>query len=153
METVNLGTIRKIKQKLLLINIAFIAIMGVVAMTDYFKDIRIFSIVSVVVLYLIVLFFISLFKFSYVYFNNSGDKITFRYYPIRIIARKYKAIEIPKDKFLGYKIQQYLNLREEIILVQNVKNKNIEYPPISLSALKKQEKEKIYNALKRKLEK
>lgn len=152
MEAVNLGTIRKLKQLNLLINIIFLSLAVLAGTLDFLKNYRISSITSIVIVYILVVLFITMLKYTYFYFNNSGDKITVKYYPIRIIAREYKAIEIPKDQFIGYKLQKaFFGFREEIILVRNIKNKRIEYPPISLMALTKQEKEKIFSALKKRI--
>ncbi len=73
---------------------------------------------------------------NYFYFDDKGDKILIRYYPIRPLGRKKKAIQIPKIAFAGYEIRRTsLGLKKVIILKQHLKKSVVKYPPVSITSL------------------
>lgn len=58
------------------------------------------------------------------------------------------AIEIPKSKFVKYKIKnEFFGLRSSLILYQNTEKGLSKYPPVSLSSLKRSEKRDIIEVL------
>ena len=86
---------------------------------------------------------------NYIYFNDDGDSIILRYYPIRPIARKKSAIQIPKGSFVKFEIRRSVfGLKKTLYLYQRIKNKIARYPAIGLSALNKKELESIENQLR-----
>jgi hypothetical protein len=88
--------------------------------------------------------YISLLKHYYIHFSDEGDKLTFRFYRMRIIGKKYKAYEIPKKLFKGFESKfSFKGKVEEIILLQKTKTGIFRYPAISISALNKQDAVKI----------
>ena len=79
---------------------------------------------------------------NYFYFDDRGDKIIIRYYPIRPMGRKKKAIQIPKISLAGFEIKRtLLGLRKILILKQHVKKRVAKYPPIAITSLTPQELE------------
>lgn len=73
---------------------------------------------------------------NYFYFNDKGDKIIIRYYPIRPLARRKRAIQIPKTALAKYEIiKTNLGLKKVLMLQQHVKNKVAKYPPIGVTSL------------------
>lgn len=77
---------------------------------------------------------------NYFYFSDKGDKLVFRYYPIRPLARSKKAVEIPKTSLARYEITKTnLGLKKVLILHQYIKQKVAKYPPISVTSLSGEE--------------
>jgi hypothetical protein len=77
---------------------------------------------------------------NYFYFNDKGDKIIIRYYAIRPLGRKKKAIQIQKISFAGYEIRKtFFGLKKILILKQHMKKTVAKYPHIGITALTKQE--------------
>lgn len=73
---------------------------------------------------------------NYFYFNDKGDKLIIRYYPIRPLGRSKKAIQIPKTALAKYEIvKTNLGLKKVLMLQQHVKNKVAKYPPIGVTSL------------------
>jgi hypothetical protein len=85
---------------------------------------------------------------NYIYFNDDGESIIVRYYPIRPIARKKRVIEIPKENLVKFEISKSIfGLRKTLFLYQRVKNKVARYPGIGVSALNKKELASIQDQL------
>ncbi len=73
---------------------------------------------------------------NYFYFSDKGDKLIFRYYPIRPLGRKKKAVQIPKTALAKYEIiKTNLGLKKVLILHQHVKKQVAKYPPIGVTSL------------------
>ncbi len=101
-------------------------------------------------LYLIITIFIYILNLNYIYFNDDGDRIILRYYPIRPIGRKKRAVEIPKTTLVKYKIRRsFLNLKRSLILYQKIKKNVAKYPPIGITSLTKKERELLEKQLRR----
>jgi hypothetical protein len=77
---------------------------------------------------------------NYFYFDDQGDKLIFRYYPIRPLARSKKTMQIPKTSLAKYEVKKTnLGLKKVLILYQHVKKQVARYPPIGVTSLTKQE--------------
>ena len=86
----------------------------------------------------------------YFYFDDSKDVLVFRYYPVGIFNSRKNSVQIPKQQFVKYEIVKYFfGLEEKLILFQNYRKKIAKYPPISLSAVDKADREKLKNMLQR----
>jgi len=80
----------------------------------------------------------------YFFFSDEEDMLIFRFYPLGIFFSKKNSVQIPKAKFIGFELKRYFMGREEkIILIQNYRNRIAKYPPINLSAVKKEDREKL----------
>lgn len=89
-----------------------------------------------------------LLKLFYFYMNDSGQKIVVRFFNIHPFLQKYKAIEIPKKALAGYEIKtSFFDLKAELILAVKTKKGEIEYPPVSISALSRKDRKRLINAL------
>ncbi|MEA3447827.1 MAG: hypothetical protein U9Q98_05170 [Bacteroidota bacterium] len=85
---------------------------------------------------------------NYIYFNTEGSKIVLRYMPLQPFMAGHHAIEIPKSKFVQYKIKKSkLGLRTSIVLYQKTDKGISKYPPVSINSLKKSEKRDILDTL------
>jgi len=123
--------------------IAIITVMIIVAMlaTDWFKPALLGItqyqwIILVAAIYILLVSGSWLRGLNYFYFNDKGDKLIIRYYPIRPLGRTKKAVQIPKTALAKYEIiKTNLGLKKVLILYQHVKNKVAKYPPIGVTSL------------------
>ena len=94
----------------------------------------------VTLVYLILVVIARLRKLNYFYYNDEGDKILIRYYPIHPLVQKKRAIKIPKIGLSGYEFKKsMMGLKKTIVLRQKVKGKVATYPPIGITALSRKE--------------
>lgn len=87
-------------------------------------------------------------RFNHLIFMDTGDKLILRYYPLHPFHEKFKSIEIPKSEFSHFEIKKGLfNLRTEVILFQQTVRGVAKYPPVSISALTKKDRENFLASL------
>ena len=87
-------------------------------------------------------------NYQYVSYSDEGDNIVFRYFTSGIVGGKKNSVEIDKRIFAGYKTETRLfGLIRSIILYQHFKDGVAKYPPIYISALKKDERAKVFWSL------
>ena len=145
-------TIRIFLRKMLIAIIAAVAIVTILTTTWFDPGllgiIKYQWILIIAGTYLLIVIISWIRGLNYLYFNDEEDKIIFRYYPIRPLGRKKKAIEIRKVYFAGFEIKNTaLGLKKVLILKQYFKNKVAKYPPIGITALTKQELDTIRKRL------
>lgn len=98
--------------------------------------------------YFSIAYFPSFLKYNYIYFSDDGDSVIFRFYSTGIFKGARQAIEIPKRVFAGYTTEKKrLRLIQYIILLEERRGVIARYPPVSLSALSRKEKEKVFRSL------
>ena len=86
----------------------------------------------------------------YVSFNDQGEKLVVRYYPISMFTSRKHSIEIPKQQFVKYELKPFfLRSQHNLILHQNFREKVVPYPRISLSAMDMQDREKMLKSLEK----
>ena len=86
----------------------------------------------------------------YVSYNDHGETIVMRYYPLSLFNSKKNSIEIPKQQFVKYELKPFFFGRfQKIILFQHFRNKVVPYPPISLSALEEDDRNRIIASLQK----
>lgn len=84
----------------------------------------------------------------YVSYNDQGETLVVRYYPNSIFTSRKNSIEIPKKQFVKYELKPFfLKSQHYMILHQNFRGKVVAYPRISLSAMDKQDREKMLQSL------
>jgi hypothetical protein len=89
-------------------------------------------------------------QFHYVYFSDAGERIVLRYFSMGAFIYKKHSIEIGKSEFIGYEMQKQLfGLREKLILKARTGKGLAKYPPVSITALTRKEKENLIQALDR----
>ena len=87
-------------------------------------------------------------ELNYIYFSNTDDRIMLRYFSMSFFNRKKHSIEIPIERFGGYYLKKSLwGIKKKLILIQRVKNVDAKYPPVSITALNKQELKKLLDTL------
>jgi hypothetical protein len=136
--------IRIFLRKMLLAIITVVIIIAMLA-TEWFKPellgiTQYQWIIGVAVIYILLTAGSWLRGLNYFYFNDRGDKLVFRYYPIRPLARSKKAVQIPKTALAKYEIvKTNMGLKRVLILHQHVKGNIAKYPPIGITTLTKAE--------------
>jgi hypothetical protein len=101
-------------------------------------------------LYLLIIIILYLQDLNYIYFNDDGDQIIIRYYPMRPFARKKRAVQIPKISLAGFDIKKSLfGFRKSLVLQQKTKKGIATYPGIGITALNSREIELMVAELKR----
>ncbi len=84
---------------------------------------------------------------SYVYFSDNGNKIILRYYNVSAFNRKKHTMEIPKAQFVKFEIRKYFPGTEKIFLYQRISKGIARYPGVSLSLVKKADRDRLKRAL------
>jgi hypothetical protein len=126
----------------------FSALILILLLIDFFDEIRAYLILGFSVIYLIYILYIYFRDYYYIYFNDESNKILLRYYSLRPLSQTKRSIEIQRGNLSRFEIKtSTLGLNEKIILYQKVKGGVYKYPPISITALSKQEKNHLIQAL------
>jgi hypothetical protein len=101
-----------------------------------------------VAVYLFLAFLPMILNYQFISYSDEEEKIVFRYFTAGMVGGKKNSIEISKRSFTGYKIVKKLfGLKQSIILFQQFKEGVAEYPPIYISALKREQKSKLIKSL------
>lgn len=132
--------------------IAFIVIVVVLLTTDLIRTeflglSKYYWAIIAVLIYLGQNIFEYLKDYNYIYFSDENNKILFRYIPLRPFRNKRYSIEINKQEFHGYKIERPSIFKQQIVLYVKTQQGVAKYPPISISALKEEEFNKLKKAL------
>lgn len=90
----------------------------------------------------------------FVSYSDQGEKLVLRYYPVSMFTSRKNSIEIPKPQFVKYELQPFLfKTQYYLTLHQNFRGKVAKYPRISLSAVEKEDRQKILQSLDKYLKK
>jgi len=83
-------------------------------------------------------------------YNDQGEMLVVRYYPVSMFTSRKNSIEIPKQQFVKYELKPFLfKSQHYLILHQNFRGKVASYPRISLSAMEKEDREKMLQSLEK----
>ena len=84
----------------------------------------------------------------FISYNDQGEMLVVRYYPVSMFTSRKHSIEIPKKQFVKYELKPFfLKSQHYLILHQNFRGKVAAYPRISLSAMEKEDREKMLASL------
>ena len=101
-----------------------------------------------VAIYLFIVFLPMLLNYQYVYFSDEDETIVFRYFNAGIVGGKKNSIEINKKTFTGYKTEsRYFGLMLSLVLFQQIGQRIAKYPPVHISALNKDQRNKVLSSL------
>lgn len=101
-----------------------------------------------VVVFLYIIFFPVILKYHYVFYSDEGNDIIFRYFSASVVEGRKNSVEISKKTFSGFTLEKkFFGLIQSIILFQRLKEGVAKYPPISISGLKRRDREKILTSL------
>lgn len=102
--------------------------------------------ISVLIFIIFVLFFLFFYlrDHNYIYYSDSGNKFVLRYFSLRPLANKKNAIEFNKSEFKKYELKKsFSGLNERIIIYRKTPGGIAKYPPLSITALNKNERQKL----------
>ncbi|HOT14059.1 MAG TPA: hypothetical protein PK252_04790 [Bacteroidales bacterium] len=106
-------------------------------------------IIGIALLYILLHLYRYWLNLNFIEAATEDNKLVFRYYSLRFFSAKHKSIEIPLADFIGFEINQpFKGLKKSLILFQRMKNKKAKYPPISISALTKEQIAELETFLK-----
>ena len=90
----------------------------------------------------------------FVSYNDQSEMLVVRYYPVSMFTSRKHSIEIPKQQFVKYELKPFLfKSQNYLILHQNFRGKVAAYPRISLSAMEKEDREKMLQSLEKYIQK
>lgn len=99
-------------------------------------------------IYLIILFFPMILSYQYVWFSDDEEHIVIRYFFAGMVGGKKNSVSINKRTFAGYKYEKKkLGFDKSIILYQKIGQEIAKYPPIHISALSRDQKQKLFSLL------
>jgi hypothetical protein len=111
-------------------------------------------IIGVSALYLLINLYRFIIDLNYFSYEDQGEKIIIRYFSLRPFNQKRKSLEIPRGSFLKYEIRKsFMGQKKSLIMFQKIKNKVAKYPPISITALNKEELKSLHISLNALLQK
>lgn len=101
-----------------------------------------------VAVYLFIAFLPMILNYQFIFFSDDTEKLVFRYFSAGIVGGKKNSIEIDKRSFYGYKLESKLfGLIQSITLLQKFQEGVAKYPPVYISALSREEKNRIVKSL------
>lgn len=109
---------------------------------------RAWLILIVTFLYLLLIVYHHILNPYYIFYSDNGDKIQLKFYPVRAFNQKKKSFLIPKDKLVKFETKKKL-LGEQIIIFQKFKKGVGKYPPVPLTGLSKEDRNKLKSSLSR----
>jgi hypothetical protein len=102
----------------------------------------------IVAIWVLVAFLPMILNYQFVYFSDDGESIIFRFFTAGIVGGKKNSVEISKRTFTGFKTESKLfGLSKSIILFQQVGQEIAKYPPIHITALTREQRRKLLQAL------
>ncbi|HPY67145.1 MAG TPA: hypothetical protein PLP03_03170 [Bacteroidales bacterium] len=102
----------------------------------------------IVLIWLVIALIPMILNYQYVFYSDEGENIVFRYFNAGIVGGKKNSIEIYKPTFAGYStVNKYFGLSSNITLYQKTGPDTAKFPPVYISALTKDQKEKLFRSL------
>ncbi len=143
----------KIWLRKLLYAIIFTLLTTLILVTNWFDHVidgvsKYYFVIAIALAYTMVSIWGYFKKPYFLYFSDNGEMLVLRYYPVSIFNQRKNSIEIPKQFFVKYELRKFfLGTQEELIVYQFFRNKVAKYPPVSLSAVDKSDRERIIASL------
>jgi hypothetical protein len=107
-------------------------------------------VIAIAIVYIIVSLIGALRNPYYFHFHDTTDMLVIRYYPVSLFNHKKNSIEIPIQQFVKFDIKKFFfGIDEKLIVYQNYRKKVANYPPISLSALNRDDRDRLKIVLTR----
>jgi hypothetical protein len=99
-------------------------------------------------IYIVIIMIPMMRNFQFVSFSDDDENIVFKYFFAGIVGGKKNSISISKQTFAGYKYEKkFLGLIKSLVLFQKVGQNVAKYPPVYISALKKDQRANLFNQL------
>ncbi len=140
-------------RKLLLIVLVSLAVVLLLYFDVFSKEFLGFEqkylIFLLIILYLIYYFWGVVRDYHYFYYSDlSPSKLVFRFYSLAPLSKRQNSIEVRKDEFYKFAFtEKMFGLRQYLVLYQKTPKGIAKYKPISISLLKKSEKQDLSVAL------
>lgn len=102
--------------------------------------------VAIMILILFILFYTYhyLRNHNYIYYSDTGDRFILRYFSLRPLTDKKHSIEFHKSEFHMFEISRSIfRFRATIIIYRRTSRGIAKYPPVSITALGKEQREKM----------
>ena len=100
------------------------------------------------VVYLAVLIWPAIMKYRYIYFSSDIQGVILRWYSTGLMQGESKSIEIPAVRYAGFEItKKFFGLHTYLTLYQKVQNQKAAYNAVSISALSREQKQKLVESL------
>ena len=104
--------------------------------------------ISLIGIWVILAFMPMVLNYQFLSYSDEGDYLVFRYFTAGIAGGRKNSVEINKTTFSGYKVEtRFFGFIQSIILFQKVQGGVANYPPVYISALTREEKEKVIKSL------
>jgi hypothetical protein len=155
MQIDNQKNIYRVWLRRMIMAIAFTVLIVILLFVPWFDDpeVRIseFHVIAAIALvYVGINVFLSFKQPHFISYNDKGDMIVFRYYPLSLFNSKKHSIEIPKQHFVKYELTPFfLGMHQKIVLYQHYRERVVGYPPIPLSALDTADREQLLASLEK----
>lgn len=133
--------------------ISLTVIIPLICLSDFFdnpifglsRELYIIIVCAAYVFYNIYRFYLNL---NFFFFNDQSEKIILKYYSLRPFMQKRRSIEIAKGSLVNFEVNKsFIGRKKRLVLYQRINNKIAKYPPISISALNKEEYDDLVTAL------
>jgi hypothetical protein len=87
-------------------------------------------------------------NYQYIFYSDDSEKIIVRHFTAGIVGGRKNSVEIDKRSFAGYKMESRMfGMIRSITLQQQFKEGRANYPPVYISALSREERDKIKRSL------
>lgn len=108
----------------------------------------VFWTVLFITIWILIAFLPMFLSYQYISYSDDGDNIVFRYFTTGIVGGRKNSVEISKRSFSGYKIEsRFFGFIKILNLFQNFQEGTAKYPPIYISSLTREERNKIVRSL------
>ncbi len=149
----NSRTIISLRIKLFVATITLLGYLGIVYAANLIKfpllglSDTVWTLILVAV-YLVIAFIPMLRNFQFIFYSDEAENIVFRYFFAGIVGGKKNSVSIAKKSFAGYKTEsKYFGLSNSIILFQKMGQGIAKYPPVYISALSRDQRNKLFESL------
>jgi len=104
--------------------------------------------IILIAIYLIIFFIPIMLNHQFISYSDDDENIVIKYFNAGIGGGKKNSIRIYKTAFAGYKTESRLfGLDKSLILYQKVGQNVVKYPPVHISALSKEQRNKLIKSL------
>ena len=151
----NQRNVYKVWLRKLIITILFVMFIIALVFINLFVDpdssITKYHIAIAISIVYIIISLVGMFRNPYYFhFHDTKDMLVIRYYPVGLFNHKKNSIEIPIQHFVKFEIEKFfLGTGEKLIVYQNYRQKVAKYPPISLSAVDRTDRDRLKVVLTR----
>jgi len=139
------------KFKMFIITLLFMTLIIIVALAEVWDQpvagvTKSAWIIGLIIIYLLVNFYYFIQDLNYIHVNVQHEKLIVKYISMRVFTKRKKAVEIPLQSFVKYEMATSF-LKQKLFLYQKLKSRLAKYPPISITSLTREEKERLRRSL------